>query len=116
MREEKVQQGDYVIRQGEQGNRFYIVLEGELTAEKLRQGHNEPQKVYEFKEGDYFGELALMYDVNRQASVRANTNARVAHIDRDSFNRLFGSMEDMLKRNQERYQMSIGSQKKLVMA
>ena len=36
MREEKFQQGDYVIRQGEQGNCFYIVLEGDLTAEKLR--------------------------------------------------------------------------------
>ena len=57
-----------------------------------------------------------MYDVNRQASVRADSNARVAYIDRDSFIRLFGSMEDMLKRNQDRYQMSIGSQKRLVMA
>lgn len=57
-----------------------------------------------------------MYDVNRQASVRAETRARVAYLDRDSFNRLFGSMEDLLKRNQERYQMSIGSQKRLVMA
>lgn len=36
MREEKFEEGDYVIKQGDQGNRFYIVLEGDLTAEKLR--------------------------------------------------------------------------------
>ena len=116
MKEEKYTEGEYVFRQGDQGNRFYIVLEGSLVAEKLREGHQEVQNVYEFKEGDYFGELALMYDVNRQASIKAVTGARVAYLDRDSFNRLFGSMEEMLRRNQERYQMSHNSQKKLLMA
>jgi CRP-like cAMP-binding protein len=34
LKEERYEEGQYVIRQGEQGNKFYIVLEGQLVAEK----------------------------------------------------------------------------------
>jgi len=38
LKEEKYEEGEYVIKQGEQGNRFYIILQGELEAEKVREG------------------------------------------------------------------------------
>jgi cAMP-dependent protein kinase regulator len=62
--------------------------------------------VYRYKEGEYFGELALLHDVCRQASVKALSSVRVAYLDRESFKRIFGSMEDMLKRNEERYKLT----------
>jgi CRP-like cAMP-binding protein len=43
-----------VIQQGEEGNKFYIVLEGTLVAEKS-EGHELPKIVYKYEEGDYFG-------------------------------------------------------------
>lgn len=54
----------YVVREGENGKKFYMVADGKLIAEK------KEQKVYEFKEGDYFGEIALVRNTSRQASIK----------------------------------------------
>jgi len=105
LKEEKYEEGQYVIKQGEQGNKFYIILQGQLTAEKTQGANELPSVVYKYKEGDYFGELALLHDVKRQASVRAITKVRVASLDRDSFKRIFGDMEDLLKKNEQRYNL-----------
>lgn len=54
-----------MVKQGDEGNKFYMVGDGNLIAEK------EGKTVYEFKEGDYFGEIALVRNTPRQASVRS---------------------------------------------
>ena len=59
--------------------------------------------VYQYKEGDYFGELALLHDQPRQASVKVVDKAQIAKVDRGTFKRLLGNLEDILKRNEERY-------------
>lgn len=59
--------------------------------------------MYQYKEGDYFGELALLHDIPRQASVKAVSRVIVAKIEREAFMRLLGSLEDILKRNEDRY-------------
>ena len=53
--------------------------------------------------GDYFGELALLRDTPRQANVKAKSRLRVASIDRDSFKRLLGPLDEILQRNMEMY-------------
>lgn len=60
--------------------------------------------VYHYKENDYFGELALINDMPRQASVRATTDCKIASIDRLAFNRLLGNLVEILKRNSSRYE------------
>lgn len=61
---------EYVIKEGDKGDRFYIVVKGSLVATKRNpEGHEKSVK--EYKTGDYFGELALLKDVPRQASVMA---------------------------------------------
>lgn len=75
-------------------------------AEKTVTSYELPRVVYKYKEGEYFGELALLHDVCRQASVKAQTPVRVAYLDRESFKRIFGSMEDILKRNEEKYSLA----------
>lgn len=52
--------------------------EGKLVAEKLEDG--QPRPVYYYKEGDYFGELALMKNIVRQASIKALTKVRLLYI------------------------------------
>ncbi len=74
-----------------------------LVAEKKKEGDEFPKVVYQYKEGDYFGELALIHDQPRQASVKAIGKARTARIERETFKRMLGSLEDILKRNEERY-------------
>ncbi len=70
--------GDIVLRAGEIGDRFYIVDDGHLTIE----AHPGPVCV---GPGDFFGEIALLRDVPRTATVRADTDARLYALERDDF-------------------------------
>ena len=103
LKEEEFSSGSYIVNQGEQGNRFYIIAEGKLIAEKKESANSEWKKVFEYKEGDYFGEIALVKNTVRQASIKAISDCRVVSIDRDAFKRLLGPMEDILQRNMDKY-------------
>lgn len=83
-----------MIKQGDFGNYFYIVLEGKLIAEKtdLDNPDAEPVKVFDYDEGAYFGELALLHDCKRQASVKTVSRVTLASIEREAFMRLLGSL------------------------
>jgi cAMP-dependent protein kinase regulator len=56
--------------------------------------------------GNYFGERALVKGEPRYENIIAFSDiVRVFTLDRDSFNRLLGPIEDILKRNIEKYQL-----------
>ncbi len=80
MRREQVQPGGAVVEEGEEGDRFYVVLAGMFTVSQASLG---PRSV--LRPGDYFGEVALAMDIPRTASVRALTAATVASCDRETF-------------------------------
>lgn len=54
--------------------------------------------------GDYFGERALIKNEPRAANVIAETHCVVVLMDRHSFKRLLGPLEELLKRNMELYE------------
>lgn len=60
--------------------------------------------MYEYVENDYFGELALLKDEPRAANIVATSELILASIDRSSFQRLLGPLEEILKRNVTRYE------------
>ena len=74
------------MKEGEEGKKFYLIMEGKLMAEK------EGKKVYEFKDGDYFGEIALVRNTPRQATVKCLTNCRLLSIEREAFKRILGPL------------------------
>ena len=80
MTREEVPAGSAVVREGEGGERFYVVLTGVLAATQASRG---PRSL--LRPGDTFGEVALAMGVPRTASVRALTPAVVASCDRATF-------------------------------
>ncbi len=73
-----VSAGERVIRAGDAGDRFYIVGEGELDVDAGGQ-HATAGKA------DYFGEIALLRDVPRTATVTATVDSRLFALQRDDF-------------------------------
>jgi CRP-like cAMP-binding protein len=80
MAREDVPAGAAVVREGEDGDRFYVVLSGVLATSQESLG---PRGL--LRPGDTFGEVALAMDIPRTASVRALTPAVVASCDRATF-------------------------------
>jgi MFS family permease len=72
-----VSAGEVVIRTGEPGDRFYMVADGAL--EVTNGVHAGAHR------GDFFGELALLRDIPRTATVIATTRSRLYALERDDF-------------------------------
>jgi len=79
MDEKAVQPGDLVITEGENGDFFYVVDEGEFEVTV------KDTVVLTLKGGGSFGELALMYNCPRAASVKCKAGGLLWTIDRASF-------------------------------
>lgn len=80
MRRDQIPAGEAVITEGEDGDRFYVVLSGMLSVSQAERGQRRV-----LRPGDYFGEVALAMDIPRTASVHAVTPAVVASCDRETF-------------------------------
>jgi MFS family permease len=73
-----VRAGEIVIRAGEEGDGFYLVESGELDIDAGGR-HTTAHR------GDYFGEIALLRDVPRTATVTATADSRLLELQRDDF-------------------------------
>ena len=103
VKEERYHPTEYVIKEGESGNIFYLIVEGEAVATKTLEPGHPPKEVKHYKPGDYFGELALLKNEPRAANVIAKTKLKVVALDRNSFKRLLGPLDEILKRNMDAY-------------
>ena len=73
-----VEQGRRIITQGERGDDFYVIVKGEVEV----QSNGEPRVLHA---GDSFGEIALLRDVPRTATVTALSEVDLMAIERDIF-------------------------------
>uniref|UniRef100_A0A8C6LHG4 cAMP-dependent protein kinase type II-alpha regulatory subunit n=1 Tax=Nothobranchius furzeri TaxID=105023 RepID=A0A8C6LHG4_NOTFU len=101
--------GERIIAQGEKADCFYIVESGEVkimikTKTKAGQQDNMEVEVARCSRGQYFGELALVTNKPRAASVYAVGNTKCLVIDIKAFERLLGPCMDIMKRNISQYE------------
>lgn len=82
MTERDVTAGEIIIRQGEEGDNFYIVEEGKYSVEV------DGKEVVQIGPGGSFGELALMYNAPRAATVKAIEPGKLYAVDRLTFRRV----------------------------
>ena len=102
--------GDYIIKEGEIGDIFYILEEGECVATKTLEPGKPETVIKEYGVGGYFGERALIKGEPRAANIIVKSDeAKVISLDRTSFKRLLGPIEELLKRNIEKYQTFVGN-------
>jgi len=80
MEREEVAPGTAIVREGDPGDRFYVLFAGMLSVSNTAMGRRDV-----LRPGDYFGEVALAMDVPRTATVTAITPAVVASCDRETF-------------------------------
>lgn len=104
LKEVKFGTDDYVIQEGEWGDAFYIILEGNAIATKVLVPGHPPREVKSYGPGDYFGELALLKGEPRAANIIATSNLKCVTLDRLAFKRMLGPLEDILRRNAVKYE------------
>ncbi len=80
MEREEIAPGTAIVREGEPGDRFYVLFAGMLSVSWSAIGRRDV-----LRPGDYFGEVSLAMDVPRTATVTAITPAVVASCDRATF-------------------------------
>merc|ERR1712029_908441 len=78
-----------VVKQGEQGNDFFIIVEGTAIVTQYRndtdQSEQEPVEVGRLGPSDYFGEIALILDRPRAATVTARGPLKCVKLDRGRY-------------------------------
>jgi cAMP-dependent protein kinase regulator len=98
-----VKQGSTIVSQGDAGDMFFILEEGECNALKVYAPGTPAQEVMKYRSGDYFGELSLLSNEPRAATVVACTDCRLLTLSRKTFKSLLGPLEDILKRHASQY-------------
>ncbi|XP_071442556.1 cAMP-dependent protein kinase type I regulatory subunit isoform X1 [Hetaerina americana] len=98
-----------IVQQGEPGDDFFIIVEGTALVLQRRGGSSpgaedgEEVEVGRLGPSDYFGEIALLLDRPRAATVVAKGPLKCVKLDRARFERVLGPCADILKRNIQQY-------------
>jgi len=106
--EENFEDGEYIIRQGDVGETFYVLTSGaasctvkdegttSLDPKKSRRQTLKVKEVMRLKEGDYFGERALLNNEPRAANVIAVGATKCLYIGRHAFEEVLGPLQDII--------------------
>ncbi|NXW13725.1 KAP0 kinase, partial [Circaetus pectoralis] len=95
--------GQKIVVQGEPGDEFFIILEGTAAVLQRRSENEEFVEVGRLAPSDYFGEIALLMNRPRAATVVARGLLKCVKLDRPRFERVLGPCSDILKRNIQQY-------------
>lgn len=85
MQPREVPQFSVIVRQGETGDEFFIIEDGRVQVELDSPDGAEPKPIAQLGPGDYFGELALLTDEPRNATVVALSDVKLLSMTRAAF-------------------------------
>ena len=91
IRREHFEPEEVVFREGDRGDWLYVVLDGEVEVVRSVRGQGEVT-LRKLGAGECFGEIALVSDKPRTATVRSCTSVNLLAVDRDAFQALFSSL------------------------
>jgi len=83
--------GECIINEGDEGDKFYVVESGGLSIEK-HIGMGQIMNCGTYSKGSAFGEIALMFDSPRAATITATTDVKLWSIDRQTYRLRIGQL------------------------
>jgi NADH:ubiquinone reductase (H+-translocating) len=86
IRNQHFEPGDIIFHQGDLGDSVYVIEEGECEALRMQRG--QPELLATLGRGEYFGEMALLTDRTRNATIRACTAMNILIIPKADFDKL----------------------------
>jgi cAMP-dependent protein kinase regulator len=99
MDEKNLNAGEVIITEGLNGDELYVVEQGKLACSKVINGSEQHLKNYEA--GDVFGELALLYNAPRAATIKAVEGSQLWVLDRNTFNHI---VKDASQKKRQKYE------------
>lgn len=102
LEEEEFEEDEAILEQGERDDKLFILRQGNAVA--CIKGDQGEVEVKQYKQSDYFGEIALISGEPRKASVYAVGPCTCLYITRPTFLRLLGPVQQLLERNMDKYQ------------
>lgn len=95
--------GTVVIREGDPADRFYLIQTGRFAVDQLDRGTGVERRLRVMGPDEVFGELGLMHQAPRSATVTAETDAQLLALSGPAFLELVGSAADLSARLTDRY-------------
>ena len=93
--------GHVIIKEGDDGDNLFVVEEGKLACTKVLSKGAAPTHLKDYVPGEAFGELALLYNAPRAATITATTDCTLFSLDRRTFNHI---VKDAAMKKRERYE------------
>ena len=82
---EELNEGDTIFKEGNDADKLYFIDKGEITCWKTMRPEDPPTYIKTYKEGEFVGELALMYNYIRNYTIKAKTNVTLLSLDRKTY-------------------------------
>lgn len=101
MEEKKTFKNEVVIKEGDEGDCLYVVSSGTLSCTKVFKGNTEPTFLKKYQPSEAFGELALLYNAPRAATITSDDECLLYALDRATFNHI---VKDAAIRKREKYE------------
>jgi ATP-binding cassette, subfamily B, bacterial len=109
---ERYAPGDTIIRQGDVGDKLYLIDRGQVEVTAQHDAAGE-QHLNTLHDGDYFGEIALLLDIPRTASVRALGPVQVLSLSKADFRGLVERLPGIAQRLAPTVQGRLSQQEQL---
>ena len=88
MQEVKVEPGQVIVKQNDDGDFFYVIMEGRCMVTREQAAGQKPVKLAELEHGSCFGEEALISDTKRNATITMMTRGKLMRLSKEDFRQL----------------------------